>query len=239
MESRMDEPKMNSTSRHRSQRDSLQNPLFFPYEIRDELAEPGWLTTRMLLDVMHLKDPSTTGHSGRVGEYTCRLAAMLGMKPGETDRTVMAALLHDIGKVGVRDEILFKEGSLTPDEWAEIRLHCEFGWSILRDVPQMEEVSLMLLHHHERFDGRGYPVGLKGSEIPYGARIISVADAFDAMTSDRPYRASIGIGAAVHELTIHAGTQFDPEIVHAFLGLLKKDKDRADRAARRSQTSLD
>jgi putative nucleotidyltransferase with HDIG domain len=186
-------------------------------EVREQLTEPAWLTTRMLLDVMHLKDPSTSGHSSRVGEYTCRLASALGMKPIETDRTVMAALLHDIGKVGVRDERLFKESSLNADEWAEIRRHCEYGWSILRDVPEMEEVSLMLLHHHERFDGRGYPVGLKGNEIPYSARIISVADAFDAMTSDRPYRASIGVGAAVHELTNHAGTQFDSEIVQAFL----------------------
>ena len=88
---------------------------------------------------------------------------------------------------------------------------------------ELEEVALMLLHHHERFDGRGYPVGLKGDEIPYGARIISVTDAFDAMTSDRPYRASIGVGAAVHQLTINAGTQFDPEIVQAFLNLLKSE----------------
>jgi len=190
-------------------------------EGREQFTESAWLTTRMLLDVMYLKDPSTGGHSSRVGEYTCRLASALGMKPGETDRTVMAALLHDIGKVGIRDEILFKASSLNSDEWAEIRRHCEYGWSILRDVPRMEDVSLMLLHHHERFDGRGYPVGLKGNEIPYGARIISVADAFDAMTSDRPYRASIGVGAAVHELTIHAGTQFDPEVVQAFLALLR------------------
>jgi HD-GYP domain-containing protein (c-di-GMP phosphodiesterase class II) len=145
------------------------------------------------------------------------------MRPVETDKTVMAAVLHDIGKIGVRDAILFKESGLDPEEWAEIRRHCEYGWSILRDIPRMEEVGLMLLHHHERFDGHGYPVGLKGSEIPYGARIISVADAFDAMTSDRPYRASIGVGAAVHELTINAGTQFDPEIVQAFLGLLKSE----------------
>ena len=192
-------------------------------EGREQFTESAWLTTRMLLDVMYLKDPSTGGHSSRVGEYTSRLAALLDMKALETDRTVMAALLHDIGKVGVRDEILFKESGLNADEWEEIRRHCEYGWSILRDIPRMEEVALMLLHHHERFDGRGYPVGLKGDEIPYGARIISVTDAFDAMTSDRPYRASIGVGAAVHELTTNAGTQFDPEIVQAFLNLLKSE----------------
>src|SRR5690349_4358937 len=107
--------------------------------LRERLAEPGWLTTRMLLDVMHLKDPSTSGHSNRVGEYTCQLASLLGLRPLETDRTVVAALLHDIGKVGIRDEILFKESGLNSDEWAEIRRHCEFGWSILRDVPQMED----------------------------------------------------------------------------------------------------
>ena len=194
-------------------------------EVREQLAESGWLTIRMLLDVMHLKDPSTRGHSNRVAEYTCRLAAALGMKPVETDRTVMAALLHDIGKIGVRDAILFKESGLDSEEWAEIRRHCEYGWSIVRDIPQLEEVGLMLLHHHERFDGHGYPVCLKGSEIPYGARVISVADAFDAMTSDRPYRASIGVDAAVHELTINAGTQFDPEIVQAFLDLVKRDTE--------------
>src|SRR5262245_21371170 len=100
-------------------------------EVREQLTEPEWLTTRMLLDVLHLKDPSKSGHSSRVGEYTCRLASALGMKPLETDRMVMAALLHDIGKVGIRDEILFKETGLNPYEWAEIRRHCEFGWSIL------------------------------------------------------------------------------------------------------------
>src|SRR5262245_36077971 len=143
-------------------------------QVHEQFTEPAWLTTRMLLDVMHLKDPSTGGHSSRVGEYTRRLASVLGMKPLEIDRTVMAALLHDIGKVGIRDEILFKASGLNADEWAEIRRHCEYGWSILRDVPRMEEVGLMVLHHHERFDGRGYPVGLKRNEIPYGARIISV-----------------------------------------------------------------
>ena len=201
------------------------NPRIRNREVREQFAEPAWLTMRMLLDVMNLKDPSTRGHSSRVGEYTCRLAAALGMTPVETDRTVMAALLHDIGKIGVRDTILFKESGLDSAEWAEIRRHCEYGWSILRDIPQFEEVGLMLLHHHERFDGHGYPVGLKGNEIPYGARIISVADAFDAMTSDRPYRNSIGVAAAVRELTVNAGTQFDPEIVQAFLDLMKRDTE--------------
>jgi HD-GYP domain-containing protein (c-di-GMP phosphodiesterase class II) len=223
MESRKDEPKMYSTSHQRSHRCALRIPLFVPDS--QQFAEPGWLITRMLLDVMHLKDPSTRGHSSRVGEYTCRLAAVLGMNPVESDRMVMAALLHDIGKIGVRDAILFKEDSLDLQEWAEIRRHCEYGWSILRDIPQLEDVGLMLLHHHERFDGHGYPVGLKGNEIPYGARIIAVADAFDAMTSDRPYRTAIGVAAAVHELTINAGTQFDPEIVRAFLDLLKRDTE--------------
>jgi HD-GYP domain-containing protein (c-di-GMP phosphodiesterase class II) len=220
------------------EQDSKRNtkPPIRNHDVRQQLLEAGWLTTRMLLDALHLKDPSTSGHSSRVGECTYRLAAVLGMGPTEIDRTVTAALLHDIGKIGVCDAILFKESGLNSEEWTEIRRHCEYGWSILRDIPQMEEVGLMLLHHHERFDGHGYPVGLKGNEIPYGARIIAVADAFDAMTSDRPYRASIGVGAAVHELTVNAGTQFDPEIVKAFLDLLQRDTARAERAARCSQT---
>jgi HD-GYP domain-containing protein (c-di-GMP phosphodiesterase class II) len=128
----------------------------------------------------------------------------------------MAASLHDIGKIGVPENILRKPGRLTDEEFEYIRKHPEFGWMVLRGVEGFEEISQMLLHHHERLDGKGYPGGLSGDEIPLGARIIAVADSFDAITSDRPYRRAASAEDAAREIERCSGTQFDPEIVRAF-----------------------
>ena len=129
----------------------------------------------------------------------------------------MAGLLHDIGKIGVPDHVLLKKGKLTDEEFELIKKHPEFGWMALKSVRAFEEVSLMLLHHHERIDGRGYPGKLKGAQIPLGAKIIAVSDSFDALTTNRPYRTARSWGEALEELDRCRGTQFEPDVLDAFL----------------------
>jgi HD-GYP domain-containing protein (c-di-GMP phosphodiesterase class II) len=128
-------------------------------------------------------------------------------------------LLHDIGKIGIPDAILQKPGKLTPAERELMQKHSEYGWSVLRLFPGFEQVSLLVLHHHERLDGKGYPAGLKGDEIPLGSRIVSILDAFDAMISNRCYRPGLPLEEAVRRLETDSGTQFDPDIVRLFLPL--------------------
>jgi len=191
----------------------IQNPIS---NIKGLTSEQGMLTAQTLIEVVHLKDIYTGGHSVRVGTYTRRIAEALNLGRQETDQIALAATLHDIGKIGIPDAILLKEGSLDADEWVHVKRHCEYGWSILRHIAELEPVGLMLLHHHERYDGFGYPVGLAGEQIPLGSRVISVADAYDAMTTDRPYRKALGRDIAMEELRRCAGTQFDPIVVEAF-----------------------
>lgn len=128
----------------------------------------------------------------------------------------MGALLHDIGKVGVPDGILNKPGRLTEEEYRIVKRHPEYGWTVIRNLPSLEQASLYVLHHHENFDGTGYPAGLKGHETPIGARIVSVIDAFDAMVSSRPYRKGMPVAEAIARLHQSAGTQFDPYVVRSF-----------------------
>ncbi|MCH8949612.1 MAG: HD-GYP domain-containing protein, partial [Chloroflexi bacterium] len=127
------------------------------------------------------------------------------------------ALLHDVGKIGVPDQILHKPGPLTPEEWDKMKRHPMIGYDMLRDISFLSEAATIVRCHHERFDGKGYPRGLAGDEIPLGARIFSAADAFDAMTSDRTYRKALRPEAARDEIIRHSGTQFDPQVVQAFL----------------------
>ena len=129
----------------------------------------------------------------------------------------MGALLHDIGKIGVPDAILNKPGRLTPEEFEIVKRHPEFGWTVIRNLPGLGQTSLYVLHHHENYDGTGYPARLKGSEIPIGARIVSVIDAFDAMVSSRPYRAGLPLEEAIRRLQEASGTQFDAAVVKSFV----------------------
>jgi HD-GYP domain-containing protein (c-di-GMP phosphodiesterase class II) len=175
-----------------------------------------------LVSLVDLRDSYTGGHSTRVAEYSRRMALELQLSDRDAEMVIMAASLHDIGKIGVSEAILRKPARLTDEEFEEIRKHPEFGWMVLRGVEGFEEVSQLLLHHHERFDGRGYPGGLRQEEIPLGSRIIAVADSFDAMTSDRPYRKAGSPELAAEELMRCAGTQFDPAVVEAFLPYLRR-----------------
>ena len=169
-----------------------------------------------LVSLIDLRDRYTGSHSGRVANYSRDIAMQLGLTDTETDSIVLAASLHDIGKIGVPDHVLLKPGKLTDDEFGWIKKHPEYGWMALRNVEGFEQESLMVLHHHERLDGRGYPAGLRGSEIPLGSRIIAVADSFDALTTDRPYRPGRGQLAALEEILRCSGTQFDPAVADAF-----------------------
>lgn len=175
-----------------------------------------------LVSLVDLRDAYTGGHSSRVAGYVRSTAVRLGFRDAEVDSVVMAALLHDIGKIGVPDHVLLKRGSLTPEEFDHIKKHPELGWMALKNIDEFKSISLIVLHHHERMDGGGYPGGLKGNEIPLGSRIIAVADSYDALTTDRPYRSARTRAQAIEELLSYEKSQFDSRVLAAFLDSMKK-----------------
>jgi HD-GYP domain-containing protein (c-di-GMP phosphodiesterase class II) len=172
------------------------------------------------------KDPYTHGHSHRVALLSRDLAAALGMPDGFVNDIYLAGLVHDIGKIGVPESVLCKAGALTDSERAQIRQHPQIGHEILKKVPQMEELMTAVLCHHEAWDGGGYPAGISGEDIPIMARIIAVADSFDAMSSSRTYRSALSREKVFSEIQRCAGTQFDPTLVPTFLGLDLREYDR-------------
>jgi HD-GYP domain-containing protein (c-di-GMP phosphodiesterase class II) len=163
------------------------------------------------------KDPYTRGHSQRVMEYTLKAGMALSISADEVETLEYAGILHDIGKLTVDSCVLNKPGPLTPTEWEIIRAHPVVGAELLKEIPFLETAAELVLYHHEKHDGTGYPQGLKGDEIPMGARLIAVADAFDTMTTDRSYRSAISIDKAVKELNDCSGTQFCPVAVKALI----------------------
>ena len=200
-----------------------QNQALVNFEMRhleDKYRNQVLTMACTLVSLVDLRDSYTGGHSTRVADYSRRMALELQLSDRDTETVIMAASLHDIGKIGVPEAVLRKPGKLTEEEFEAIKKHPEFGWMVLRGVEGFEEICLLLLHHHERLDGRGYPGGLRGEEIPFGARIITVADSFDAMTTNRPYRKAGSPEAAAKELLRCAGTQFDPVVVEAFMPYL-------------------
>jgi HD-GYP domain-containing protein (c-di-GMP phosphodiesterase class II) len=188
--------------------------------------------------LLDLKDLNTGVHSTRLAEWALHVASELGLERESLADMEVAALLHDIGKIGIADAILNKPAKLTPEEYEVMKKHPEFGWAVLRQVPGMERASLMILHHHENFDGTGYPGGLKGEEIPMGSRIVAVIDAFDAMVSTRPYRQGMPIEEAVRRLVAASGTQFDPRVVNSFLPLAQAEMTSVFAAAGTSVTAV-
>ena len=185
-----------------------------------ELHRTYLSTVRAFISALEAKDTYTRGHSDRVADYARGLGETLGLKKRDLDMLVFGAVLHDIGKIGVTEGILNKPGPLTPEEWRVVRSHPEMGARIVGHIEYLEPAVGLILHHHERIDGRGYPHGLVGDDIELGARIITVADAFDAMTSERPYRHAMDVGQAVHILHLHAGRQFDRHVVDTFADCL-------------------
>ena len=177
-----------------------------------------------LASAIDARDAYTHGHSNRVTEYSVAIAEEMGLSPAEVDIIRNASILHDVGKIGIKEEILKKPGRLTEEERKEMEYHPFIGTKILQSVKLLEPVLPLVYHHHERYDGLGYPDGLRGEEIPLGARVISVADAFESMTSDRPYRKALPVEEALAELRYGAGRQFDPRIVEVFLNLAEEGK---------------
>ncbi|WP_041275127.1 HD-GYP domain-containing protein [Desulfotomaculum nigrificans] len=163
------------------------------------------------------KSMETEEHAERLKEISLKIAKGLGISDKQMDELELLAVLHDIGKVAIKESILMNPGKLTEEEWEEMKKHPEIGYRIARATPELAPVAEYILCHHERWDGRGYPRGLKGEEIPLLSRILAVADAFDAMTNDRPYRKAMSREESLAELERNAGTQFDPEIVSAFI----------------------
>ncbi len=173
-------------------------------------------TAHALAEAINSRDPYTGGHTKRVAEYSLELASALGLTEKEKEKLRLAAVLHDVGKIGIDDAILRKGGSLSHGEEESMRTHPEIGAKILGFVEEMRDVVPAILYHHEKLDGTGYPAGLKGYAIPLHARIIAIADAFDALTTNRPYRDALDKKTALAELKTKAGTHFDPSLVDIF-----------------------
>ncbi|WP_198153271.1 HD-GYP domain-containing protein [Thermotalea metallivorans] len=182
-------------------------------------------TIKALANAVEAKDKYTIGHSYRVADYAVGIAEHMGFRQDTIDRIKTAAILHDIGKIGISDSILNKPGKLEDNEYFVIQKHPEIGAKILSEVDFLGDVSKIIKYHHERFDGKGYPEGLQGAEIPIEASILSVADAFDAMTSDRPYRKAMDQSTAMNILLKEAGVQFNPIVVKAFRDYLHRNRE--------------
>lgn len=196
----------------------------------EEIKDAFYATSSALAEAIEKRDPYTGGHTKRVLEYCMAIAGHLHMPDEDIEVLRLSAVLHDIGKIGIEDRILRKDAPFDPDEAASMRMHPQFGAEILNHIPHLKDIMPGMLHHHERVDGLGYPAGLKDEAIPLTARIISVADAYDAMTSTRPYRKGLPPEDALREIKKCAGRQFDIKVVNAFMKAFKKGE--IDRTAR-------
>src|SRR6266852_4110017 len=217
-------------------------PLLAPGSLRiKELEEQASAFRNSVIcafnQLLDLKDLNTGVHSTRLAEWGMRVGQELGLEEVELQNLEVAALLHDIGKVGIPDAILRKPGRLDPEEYALMKRHSEYGWAVLRMLPGFGRAALDILHHHESFDGKGYPAGLKDTEIPVVSRIVCVIDAFDAMVSSRPYRKGLPYQEAVRRLNEASGTQFDPVVVQSFLSFAEAEMSPVFAAAGTSVSS--
>ena len=202
-------------------------------KINEELTESNEKLEQAYLDMVETlrftveaKDSYTRGHSDRVSEYSVLLGQKVGLSDQELKLLKIGGLFHDIGKIGIPDSILLKPDKLTDEEYSEIKNHPSIGAHILGSAAAFKEMIPIVKHHHEKFDGRGYPSGLKGEEIPYLARIAAIADTFDAMTSRRSYRNALDLQVVKDEIKKCEGTQFDPQLAEAFLEILDNDFDK-------------
>lgn len=174
-------------------------------------------TLTALVKALDAREKEVGSHSERVMNYTSLMAAKLGIHGNDLEQLAKGALLHDIGKIGISDNILLKPGPLDADEWVEMRRHPQVGYAILSEIGFLKGPTEIILTHHERFDGTGYPMGLKGEQIPIGSRIFAMVDTLDAMTSNRPYRRALPFDAVTSEVRAFRGSQFDPDIADLFL----------------------
>ncbi len=188
-------------------------------EQQNELVRAYFGTLEAMILALDLRENETGYHSYRVAEYAVYLGKHAKLTDEELSAMAKGALLHDIGKIGIPDHILLKPDKLTNEEWELMKKHPEFGYKLLKNIDFLEESAAIVHMHHERYDGQGYPAGMSKDEIPLGARIFSVADAFDAMTSRRSYREALPIEEAVRRITEASGSQFDPGVVDIFLDI--------------------
>lgn len=190
--------------------------------LHGDLRNAYLATVEVLAEAIEAKDALTGGHSEMVAEYVSGVADRMGMDRKRREALIFGSLLHDVGKIGISERILLKPASLTDEERRIIQLHPRIGYEMLQHVPALRPIAPAVLHHHERYDGNGYPAGLRGEEIPLEARIVAVADSFSAMTGRRPYREPMDLEEACRELTRCAGTQFDPEVVRHFIDEVRR-----------------
>ncbi len=202
---------------------SVCGDLLRNYELADRLRELSIDTVKSLVSAVDQKDEYTSGHSNRVGHFAKLLGAEIGLTGNRLQMLEWAALLHDVGKIGIRDDVLKKPGKLTDEEFEHIKEHPVRSYDVVKAIPQMSEALGGVRHHHERFDGRGYPDGLAGNDIPLDARIILVADVFDALTTTRSYRKAFDIEKALAILREEAGTVGDPELVPVFEKIIQRE----------------
>ncbi len=191
-------------------------------QLMEDLRELFYNTIEALVAAIEVKDPYTCGHSRRVAHWAADTARRFGLPEKDISDIYIAGIVHDVGKIAVEKTILCKPGKLTPEEWAAIRVHPDCGAEIINRIPQLRHIVPGIRHHHERYDGRGYPLGLSGEAVPLSSQIIAVCDSYDAMTSERPYRPPLSSAAAVDELWRNAGAQWPPAIVEAFVSALEK-----------------
>jgi len=172
---------------------------------------------KAIINTLHEKNKREEHHSHRVSALCKNMGEALGLPEREIEELKSVGLFHDIGKIAVDENVLNKPSKLTDDEWKEIKRHPEIGYRLLNTVNDMSDVANYVLHHHERWDGKGYPKGFKGDEIPFVSRIVTIVDAYDAMTSERSYRSALSETFVIEELQKNAGVQFDPELVNVFI----------------------
>lgn len=182
-------------------------------------------TVKSLSQAIEAKDPYTNGHSQRVGEYACKLAERIGLSQKRIENLKIAAILHDIGKIGIEESILNKPGRLTEEEFDKIKQHPEIGVKIIKDIDFLKDVSGIILSHHERYDGTGYPEGRTHEAIVLEAQILSLADVFDALTSERPYRSAMTVEEALGIIENGKGSQFDCKLTDNFIKMIKENKE--------------
>lgn len=195
-------------------------------KLYEELKETLYAIILSLADTIEKRDPYTGGHTQRVMEYSLLIGQAMNLSKEEMEKLRLAAVLHDIGKIGIRDAILLKESKLTDEEYRIIQNHTIYGAEILQHIKQLKDIIPGVLYHHEKYDGTGYPKGLKGEEIPLIAQIIAVADTYDAMTTDRPYRKGLSKEVALAELQKWSGRQFSPTVVEAFVKIMSQEDEQ-------------
>jgi len=216
----------NSSTKHTTQRSTVAPAYTDQQGSRHSTGESGLPSLEalaVLTDALEAKDPYTRDHCSSVAHVAVLVGRHLGWEGLQLDHLHYAALLHDVGKIGIPDDILLKPARLLPEEYEAIQCHAKIGSDLINQITSLSVIAPIILHHHERFDGLGYPHGLCGDEIPLASRILGVVDAFDAMTSPRPYREALSLPEAMAELHRYAGSQFDPDVVVLVSEVLDSD----------------